>query len=64
MLSLQEEEILAEEVQKYPLFYNKKKKFYHQKNVVTNALEKVARHLTFVENEKNVRTFIEKTNFK
>ena len=64
MLSLQEEEIVAEEVQKYPLFYNKKKKFYHEKNVVTNALEKVARHLTFVENVKNVRTFIEKTDFK
>lgn len=44
------EEVLAEEVPKYPFLYNKKKKFSHKKDFVKNATEKVAEDLEFADN--------------
>ena len=50
MLSLKDEEILAEEVHKYPCLYDRKSKSFHERDVVRNAWEKVTEHLPFVEN--------------
>ena len=44
------EEVLAEEVPKYPCLYNKKKKSCHKKDFVKNATEKVAEDLKFADN--------------
>ena len=48
--SLQEYEELAESVRKYPCLYDKSKKEYKDRNVVSNAWRKVAEDLDFVEN--------------
>ena len=40
-LLIQEDKLLAEEVHKYPCLYDKKKKSYHERDVVRNAWEKV-----------------------
>ena len=49
MLSLQEEELLAEEVRNYPCLYDKRKKSYHDSDVVRNAWNKVAENLQVFE---------------
>ena len=48
-LCLQEEEILAEKVQGFPVLYDKRLKGFKQKDAVQNALEKVAGSLGFEE---------------
>ena len=50
MLALKDEEILAKQVHKDPCLYNRKNESYDERDVVRNAWEKVAEHLTFLEN--------------
>ena len=49
-LSLQEEEILAEKVQGFPVLYDKRVKVFKEKDAVQNTWEKVAESLDFEEN--------------
>ena len=46
------EEVLAEEVPKYPCLYKKKKKSSNKKDFVKNTTEKVAEDLKFADNGK------------
>ena len=48
--SLQDEELLAEEVKLFPVLYDKTEKGYKEKDVVTNAWVIVAEKLDFIEN--------------
>ena len=52
-LTLQEEELLSEEVRNYPCIYDKSKKPYKKKDVVKNAWENVALKLDFLEDGEN-----------
>ena len=54
-LCLQEEEILAEKVQGFPVFYDKRVKGFKEKDAVQNAWEKVAESLDFAENGNFIR---------
>ena len=54
-LCLQEEEILAEKVQGFPVLYDKRLKGFKQKDAVQNALEKVAGSLGFEEDGNFIR---------
>ena len=54
-LCLQEEEILAEKVQGFPVLYDKRPKGFKQKDAVQNALEKVAESLGFEEDGNFIR---------
>ena len=47
------EEVLDEEVPKYPCLYNKKKKSSNKKDFVKNTTEKVAEDLKFADNGKH-----------
>ena len=47
------EEVLAEEVPKYPCLYIKKKKSSNKKDFVKNTTEKVAEDLKFADNGKH-----------
>ena len=51
-LSLQEEELLSEEVQFFPCLYDRTQKSYKEKDVVRNAWNSVAEKLEFIENGK------------
>ena len=48
-LSLQDEELLAEEVKRFPVLYDKTEKGYKEKDFVTDAWVKVAEKLDFIE---------------
>ena len=56
-LSLQEEEILAEKVQGFPVLYDKRVKVFKEKDAVQNTWEKVAVSLDFEENDNFIRAF-------
>ena len=49
-LCLQEEEMLAEKLQGFPVLYDERVKGFKEKDVVQNAWEKVAESLDFAEN--------------
>ena len=49
-LCLQEQEMLAEKVQGFPVLYDKRVKGFKEKDAVQNAWEKVAESLDFAEN--------------
>ena len=49
-LCLQEQEMLAEKVQGFPVLYDKRVKGFKEKDAVQNAREKVAESLDFAEN--------------
>ena len=53
-LTLQEEQILSQEVKQFPVLYHKTVKGHKEKDVVKNAWDKVAESLDFVENSKNI----------
>ena len=52
ILSLQEDELLSEEVRSFPCVYDKSQKGYKEKDVVRNAWSKVAEKLDFIEDGK------------
>ena len=52
VISLQEEEMLAEKVKQYPVLYDKQCKRYNEKDAVANAWSAVAQELVFVENSE------------
>ena len=54
-LCSQEEEMLAEKVQGFPVLYDKRVKGFKEKNAVQNAWEKVAESLDFAENGNFIR---------
>ena len=54
-LCLQEEEMLAEKVQGFPVLYDKRVKGFKEKDAVQNAWEKVAENLVFAENGNFIR---------
>ena len=54
-LCSQEEEMLAEKVQGFPVLYDKRVKDFKEKNAVQNAWEKVAESLDFAENGNFIR---------
>ena len=54
-LCLQEEEMLAEKVQGFPVLYDKRFKGFKEKDAVQNAWEKVAESLDFAENGNFIR---------
>ena len=49
-LCLQEEDMLAEKVQGFPVLYDKRLKGFKEKDAVQSAWEKVAESLDFEEN--------------
>ena len=51
-LCLADEERLAETVKAFPCLYDKTKKDYKEKDVVTNAWNSVANQLDFIEDDK------------
>ena len=54
-LCLQEEEMLPEKVEGFPVLYDKRVKVFKEKDSVQNAWEKVAESLQFVENSNFIR---------
>ena len=54
-LSLQEEEMLAEKVEDFPVLYDKIVKGLKEKDTVQKTWEKVAEILDFVENSNFIR---------
>ena len=54
-LCSQEEEMLAEKVQGFPVLYDKRVEGFKEKNAVQNAWEKVAESLDFAENGNFIR---------
>ena len=54
-LCLQEEEILAEKVQGFPILYDKRTKDFKETDTVQNAWKKVAESLDFEENVNFIR---------
>ena len=54
-LCLQEEEMLAEKVQGFPVLYDKRVKGFKEKDAVQNAWEKGAESLDFAENGNFIR---------
>ena len=52
-LCLQEEEMLAEKVQGFPVLYDKRVKGFKEKDAVQNAWEKVAETLDFADGNWN-----------
>ena len=51
-LSLQEEELLSEEVRAFSCLYDKTRKAYKERDVVRNAWNSVADKLDFLETDK------------
>ena len=54
-LCLQEEEMLPEKVEGFPVLYDKRVKVFKEKDSVQNAWEKVAEKLQFAENSNFIR---------
>ena len=54
-LCLQEEEMLPEKVEGFPVLYDKRVKVFKEKDSVQNAWEKVAESLQFAENSNFIR---------
>ena len=54
-LCLQEQEMLAEKVQGFPVLYSKRVTGFKEKVAVQNAWEKVAKSLDFAENGNFIR---------
>ena len=54
-LCLQEEEMLPEKVEGFPILYDKRVKVFKEKDSVQNAWEKVAESLQFAENSNFIR---------
>ena len=54
-LCLQEQEMLAEKVQGFPVLYDKRVKGFKEKDAVQNTWEKVAESLDFAENGNFIR---------
>ena len=54
-LCLQEEEMLPEKVEGFPVLYDKGVKVFKEKDSVQNAWEKVAESLQFAENSNFIR---------
>ena len=54
-LCLQEEKMLAEKVQGFPVLHDKRVKGFKEKDAVQNAWEKVAESLDFAENGNFIR---------
>ena len=57
-MSIQEEEILMEQLKIYPCLYDKSEKSYKERNVNRNAWSKVAERLDFLISYKTVYTNI------
>ena len=49
-LTLQEEKILCEKVKQYPVLYDKQRKGYREKDVVSNTWKALAIDVEFIEN--------------
>ena len=56
--TLQEDELLSEEVKKYPSLYDKKMKDYKDRNVANNGWMKVAMSLSICDSDGKFRVFI------
>ena len=54
-LCLQEEEMLPEKVEGFPVLYDKRVKVFKEKDSAQNAWEKVAESLQFAENSNFIR---------
>lgn len=54
-LSLKEEEMLASEVKKFPVLYDKEVKGYKDKHIVATGWSQVAERLDFIENGRNIQ---------
>ena len=54
-LCLQEEEMLAEEVERFPALYDKRVKGFEEKDAFQNAWKKVTESLEFAENGNFIR---------
>ena len=54
-LCLQEEEMLPEKVEGFPVLYDKRVKVFKEKDSVQNAWVKVAESLQFAENSNFIR---------
>ena len=54
-LCLQEEEMLPEKVEGFPVLYDKRIKVFKEKDSIQNPWEKVAESLDFVENNNFIR---------
>ena len=60
-LCLQEEELLSEKVESFPILYDKRVKVFKEKDSVQNTREKVAESLDFAENSN---FFVESSNWE
>ena len=58
-LCLQEEEMLPEKMEGFPVLYDKRVKVFKEKDSVQNTWEKVAKSLDFAENSN---FFVESSN--
>ena len=57
-LCLQEEEMLAEKLQSFPVLYGERVKGFKEKDAVQNAWEKVAESLDFAENGNFIQNIL------
>ena len=56
---MQEEEILAQKVHRFPVLYGKREKGFEKRDMVQNAWEGIAKNWNFVENSNFIREITE-----